>query len=501
VVPPGQRPGAAEVARRLAGRERWAGPALLLIAIAVGAALRIHLALTEDGLFWPDEVFQSLEPAHRLVYGYGFVTWEFIEGARNFAFPGLVAAILAACRAAGIDEPRHYLVVVRLVMAVLAGVSIAGVYSLATALGTRPLPAAVGALAFALAAPAVYLSFRAGAEVASTAPILFGLALAIRPGASRRAVVLGASLLGLAVLFRLQNAFFCAIVLGVLAFRRDTRGAVLVAVVLAGWALILGGVDRLTWGGCFHSAITYLRFNASGRVAEFYGSSPPAFYLRNLLYSLGPLAPPLGLFAALSWRRAPTLLIGSMVVVGIYSLLPHKELRFIFPIIGIGAALAAVGLDWTAAKFGRRAGGAAIGFLMAGAVGSALTIPGLTFGDLGQYGVERGLISAYDHGGPGNRLLLAAHDQSDLCGLRFDAGPIEWSYGYSALHRQVPFYPSAGPPSESGFFNYVIAPTNRTPEGTVVASEGGLQLVRLDRTGCVRDPGFSPGLGGDPLRN
>ena len=32
--------------------------------------------------------YQSLEPAHRLVFGYGMLAWEFIEGARNWALPG-----------------------------------------------------------------------------------------------------------------------------------------------------------------------------------------------------------------------------------------------------------------------------------------------------------------------------------------------------------------------------------------------------------------------------
>ncbi|HEX8822710.1 MAG TPA: hypothetical protein VF794_22475, partial [Archangium sp.] len=67
--------------------ERLLARAVLVLALGVGAALRVWTALTDDGIYWPDEVFQSLEPAHRLVFGYGLKAWEFIEGARNWALP------------------------------------------------------------------------------------------------------------------------------------------------------------------------------------------------------------------------------------------------------------------------------------------------------------------------------------------------------------------------------------------------------------------------------
>src|SRR4051812_12748598 len=60
----------------------------LWVALGAGAALRIWLAWHDDGIYWPDEIYQSLEPAHRLVFGYGIVAWEFVEGARNWALPG-----------------------------------------------------------------------------------------------------------------------------------------------------------------------------------------------------------------------------------------------------------------------------------------------------------------------------------------------------------------------------------------------------------------------------
>src|SRR5262249_8838579 len=160
------------------------------------------------GINWPDEIFQSLEPAHRLVFGYGLIAWEFILGARTWALPGLVAPLLKLCASIGLDDPRQYLSVVRLAFLAIGVGTAFGSYVLARRLGATSLFAACGAAFFALSAPAIYFAPRALSETASALPIVFGVACALKPGAGRRDHVIGASLLGLATLLRLQNALF-----------------------------------------------------------------------------------------------------------------------------------------------------------------------------------------------------------------------------------------------------------------------------------------------------
>src|SRR5579871_4225667 len=148
-----------------------AGALLLIAILATGAALRIWLSFHDDGIYWPDEIYESLEPAHRLVFGYGLVSWEFIEGARNWALPGFVAAVLRLCAAVGLNDPRQYLSAIRLVMSGIGVASAYGSYLLARRLGTSTTFAACAAAFFALAAPAVYFAPRALAETTSALPI------------------------------------------------------------------------------------------------------------------------------------------------------------------------------------------------------------------------------------------------------------------------------------------------------------------------------------------
>ena len=88
-ITPGRSPDAA----RRAGPPRtdatwWRLTGLVLLG---ASALRLWLAFDDHSIYWPDEIYQSLEQAHRLAFGSGFIPWEFRDGARNWILPGLIA--------------------------------------------------------------------------------------------------------------------------------------------------------------------------------------------------------------------------------------------------------------------------------------------------------------------------------------------------------------------------------------------------------------------------
>src|SRR5689334_22706384 len=91
----------------------WIALGLLTAVIAAGAALRVWLSFNDDGIFWPDEIYQSLEPAHHWVFGTAIMPWEFLNGARNWAFPATIAVFLKLSSFVSSD-PRVYLDLTRL---------------------------------------------------------------------------------------------------------------------------------------------------------------------------------------------------------------------------------------------------------------------------------------------------------------------------------------------------------------------------------------------------
>jgi len=69
---------------------------LLLAFLLLGLFLRVGAALRFPTQFHADEIFQSQEPAHRLAYGYGVVTWEWRRGVRSWVYPAFLAVVMRA---------------------------------------------------------------------------------------------------------------------------------------------------------------------------------------------------------------------------------------------------------------------------------------------------------------------------------------------------------------------------------------------------------------------
>jgi hypothetical protein len=490
---------------------------LALAGVVVAAvAFRVVLGVGNHGMYWPDEIYQSLEPAHGLVFGEGLLPWEYVDGARTWVLPGLLAALLGVTAAVGVDHPSSYLVVVQLAFVAVAAATVVATFALARAAGASRWAAVAGSAAFGLAPPAIYFGHRALSENVSALAVAGGLALVLasggeaaregrpggvagvgrprdvagagRPGGvagggrPRRLLGAGCALLAFAVLLRLQNGIFCAALLAVLAARRDGPSLRDAAAVFAGGALVLGLLDLLTWGRFLGSARTYVRENvAEGRASEF-GVEPFTYYFEHLWTSMPLLIAAVAVLAVLGAVRRPGLFLIAAAYLLAHSLVEHKELRFVLPVLPILCALAAVGID---ALAGRRRQVAVAAVVVLAAV-SALRAHSLTWGDLGSgSGPEE--VTAWHHFADVNRLLLDAHDRDDLCGLKLEQQDRVWSGGYAYLHREVPYYARGEPP---GRFNYVIAPVGPTATGhEVVRYDGAFQLVRVaDR--CRSDPAF-----------
>lgn len=476
-----------------------AARALAFAALALGLVLRARIVFSDDGINWPDEIYQSFEPAHRLVFGHGLVAWEFLEGARTWAVPGFVAAWLFLCKLVGADSPAVYVPVVKLAFSALALVGAAGVARLARAFGARELEAWAAAALWALCAVGLYFSHRAMSENLAAALVPWGLALAWDEGSSRRQRLLGASWLGLATLARLQVGLLCAVALLVLLGRAlrasgaPARWAPLrdVALALGAWALVYGLWDAAAWhdapgarfGGLFHSAVVYVRFNVIEGRSAGWGTSPWSYYFEHLWRSMPGVTLAFGLALLPSLRRAWPVTLAAAAFVALHVAVPHKELRFLLPALPLAAALVGVALSQLPEQPAR------LGLVLVAlaALPSTWNHRALTMGQVGSY-PERPDSSAWDDFGPVNRLLLAASRQGDVCGLRIDAAHLAWTGGSTYLHVKAPLY-MPGTPPQGRHFNYVITRPGSGAEP--IAREGPWELVRLPGLACVPDVGYS----------
>jgi phosphatidylinositol glycan class B len=466
---------------------------LLSAGFLVGLWLRLQLAWTDQGIFWPDEIYQTLEPAHRLVFGYGMVAWEFVQGARSWTLPGFIAFWMGLGKLVGWNQPEQYVRLVKVVFAVLGALTGLSVYALGRSLNVRPWLASVGACAFWLAAPAIYFGFRPMSETLSALFVGLGMAWVLSDSGRRNLVFWGAAFLAFSVFLRLHNAILCVAVLVWLSWRRRWSALEDVGGVFFLGALGFGLLDKLTWGGWFHSAFVYLRFNLIEGRASIWGEAPWTYYPRTFFTSMPALAmaSTLGVVLALVLTkdsRVRALFATVVVFVLVHILVPHKEYRFLFAAWPLWFGLLAVGLEAVAergSKWVALPAGLSVLFLSAASAGKHRE---LTFGQLGQYEELKPHQSAYDDFGDANRLLMRAGKQEDLCGLKVEAAHLAWVGGFTFLHRDVPLYSHFGPPREAGVFNYVL-----TRAGTAtneVAREGPFALVKLADK-CRVDPTYT----------
>lgn len=471
---------------------------VLAVALATGALVRLGVAFTDDGIFWPDEIYQSLEPGHVLAFGYGLLPWEFVDGARNWTLPALIAAVMKASVFLGAGA-LGYLRTVHTIFVIASVITGWAVWRLARTLGADDWSAALAAWLLMSAAPAIYFAHRAMSENASALPIALGLWLTLDRVSSTRRIVAGSSLLGFATLLRLQSALFAAGAIAALALRtrQENRGNadqsrstwIVATLVLGAWAIVYGATDAIGWhgldgvrlGGWFHSAVTYVRFNAIEGRASDWGTAPAWFYVWTFLVSMPAVAVVVLGGAAMAIKRAPALVGIAVGVACVHALVPHKELRFLLPDWPPLFAAAGIGFSQIPARL-------RVVVLPGLAIVGLLSLAGyrsLTFGDLGgpQATPDH---SAWDYGGPVNRLLRTAGTRPDVCGVRIDTLPLVLTGGSAYLHKKARLYGAAE--VYRGQYNYAIIFAR---DGTdAVAREDTMTLVRVADHCTTRDPEY-----------
>ena len=387
--------------------------------------LRIGAAAVLPNAAHPDETFQTREPAHRLAYGYGIVPWEFREGVRSWVFPAFLAGVMRATDWMG-KGSQGYLLGIAIVLSAISLTAVWFAFAWAHRSGginSAVVAAAGAAVWFEL----VYYAPKALNEVVAAHLMLPALYLGTgaEPPRARGRLFAAGLFYGLTV--ALRPALVPAVAAGV-AWQcwRDWRGClpVLLAGILPPIALF-GLVDALTWSYPFQSFIRYFWINiVQGRSATF-GVEPWYWYLLSVGRRLGPIL----VLAVVGARRSPFLAVVALVILVSHSLIPHKEDRFIYPLVPIALTLAALGLLDAAAWLSRRlprlqspGTATAVGVLFMASISVWLG------SEFPLWGNNAGTLAAME----------ALSTDPAVCGIGLRGIPYTKSGGYTFLHRDVP---------------------------------------------------------------
>jgi len=299
-------------------------------------------------------LFQTLEPAFGLLHGSWVKSWEWERGIRSFFGPGAIAFVLKCLETLGVYSSVAQELAIRSLMATLSllpwwtfsrvaeriGGASAGI-AVALILGVAPVwnALAVGTLSEGL----TLIAFAAMTE-------------AWLRGKAGWIGAFGAVAVG----FRFQSAFLVlGLFIAMLDGAKHRRPVWVAAATASAGGLLLGAIDAWTWGGWFHSAIEYFRFNIlEGGAANWFGAAPWHRYLTAPVRTWGaPAAFVLwsGLFAAIGLflrdrKRRPWLWVG-LPFLAVHQWVEHKEDRFLIPVYPMLWAVAVGALAVAAGKF------------------------------------------------------------------------------------------------------------------------------------------------------
>jgi hypothetical protein len=407
------------------GRPRWLIGAAIF---AAAFALCMTFAVLFPGIHYPDEVVQSLEQAHRAVFGYGLVPWEFRDGARSWLLPGLLMAPMWLGSALAPETEAYRLLAQAVVAAVSASTAVVGYW---WGLRFGRWHAVLAALVLGTWFEMLYFGARALGEIVGSAFLFAGVFLSSGRRDVGRAALAGLCL-GAAFVFRFHLAPAIALA-AAWHCRLDLRRGWLPWLAGASLPLLLLGVtDALAWGTPFGSILANFQANIFEGRSLLYGTSPAPWYGLQLLERWGVAASAIAALAVWGARRDPLPLLVALVVVLTHSAIAHKEYRFIYPAIPLAMFLAALGsaelCRWLAARLKRPA-------LHAGLVAGA---------GVAWLATSYALASAphmrpeWSRGRAGLELMWRARSYAH-CGVGLLAG-WSWTGGYSSLHEDIPIH-------------------------------------------------------------
>jgi GPI mannosyltransferase 3 len=310
-----------------------------------GLAIQVLAAFFTVGYNHPDEHWQVLEFAN---YKLGFspaadLPWEFGEQIRQAWQPFLAFLIGKGLLALNLYSPFTLALILRLLTA-LAGyaatLQIIAIFLREPSLENYQKPA------LWLASFLWFLPYnRAHFHSETLSGVFFFLGLAVVLRALRQTdkrqwgqIFLSGVLMGTAFESRFQIAFgILATVVWLLVYQRPTFGQAVVGI--AGFCLIIGLgilIDRWFYGDWVLTAYRYFDVNILQSKASNWGVSP--FWYYPVLVA-ETAAPPLSIFlivgtfvAMFAYPRHVLTWIFVLMLLG-HSLVPHKEVRFLFPLI------------------------------------------------------------------------------------------------------------------------------------------------------------------------
>ncbi|CAH9105438.1 unnamed protein product [Cuscuta epithymum] len=302
---------------------------------------RILNSLLVQTYFNPDEHWQALEVAHHITFGYGHLTWEWKRGIRSYLHPFIFSLLYKGLSFLKLDRPWFMIRTPRLLQSVFSAVGDLYLYKISQKLFDDHV--AIWALFAQLTNWFMFFSctrtLSNSFETVLTLMSLYNWPSIRRypntpPSGSRKWALAFAAL---ACAIRPTSAITWLYVgLLELYFADKKMKFILLEVVPIG-TLILGVtllLDRWMYGTWVIVPLNFLKFNFLSSGGDYYGTHVWHWYLSQgftvMVFTFLPFSL-VGAIMSKHWKLSGLI----AWVLGVYSLLSHKEFRFVLPMLPI----------------------------------------------------------------------------------------------------------------------------------------------------------------------
>ena len=466
--------------------------------------VRIYAANTSIAQIYPDEIFQTLEPAHKLVFGRGITYWEFKVGARSWFFPGILAGVYKILDVIGVRDPLSINIGIKIFLSIFSSLAVSVLYLLFRKHSVPKKEAFLFTLPVAVSYLLSYISVRTLTESASLPFMVFAVYFASNYIENERikGLISAFAAAGIAYMIRFQTCIFSfglALALFLTAKKRF-QASLIFGLGFLGMMLIQGILDIFTWGSFFKSLITYLDYNILRGVADKHGVYPWHFYLADIFRTMHPV----------TWISAVLMMIIGVVdfkknrqiflfffpflffFIG-HSAIGHKEPRFVFACFFAILALSAGFFAKIVQKYGKNRKNAAL-FLAICLLFSLDAFPHIKYAPLWNHSVTK-IDNFYGHDkGIEKRFggVLETEAElgriSDLKRAYLFGIPQIWSGGYSYFHKNAPVSFASKPEDVKKMLKKAV---DSKQSGAYCAFRNGIEMPQeyLENLEKIRDNG------------
>ncbi|XP_028811554.1 GPI alpha-1,2-mannosyltransferase 3 isoform X1 [Denticeps clupeoides] len=303
---------------------------------AFTVALRLINCFLVQTSFVPDEYWQSLEVSHRMVFSYGYVTWEWTEGIRGYSYPLVFAVVYKLLHMLSYDTVLLLVWLPRVLQALLAALADIKLFLLIQTL-ERPDVARWTYFSQLCSWFTWYCCTRTLTNTTETMLTTLALCYYPLPGSKTQSRSKYLALVALAIVVRPTALIVWLPLLAVHIWQEDKKLKLIIYHGLPVGAITLGittAIDSLIHGKWILVHFNFFKFNVFHNVAEFYGSHPWHWYFtQGFVVVLGPHLPFFLHGCTLASKRDRILILTIFWTIVIYSLLGHKEFRFIYPVL------------------------------------------------------------------------------------------------------------------------------------------------------------------------